>query len=92
MYSALTIDQGGRTHQGWRSFRFTNGQLEQTVFYLHHARHDDQIYGMRAGEYAWGPDMVAIDAAAQLLLGQLVADAQRDGDRPIDRPVDAGIH
>jgi hypothetical protein len=88
VYSAFTIDQGGQTHQGWRSFRFTNGQLEQTVFYRHHARHDDQTYGMAAGEYAWGPDMAVVDAAAKRLLEQLVADAQRDGAQPFD----AGIH
>ena len=92
MYSALTIDQGGQIHKGWRSFRFKNGQLEQTVFYRDHARHDDQSYGMQSGEYAWGPDMAAIDAAARLLLGQLIADAQLAGDKPGDYPVDAGIH
>lgn len=89
MYSALTIDQGGQTHQGWRSFRFANGQLEQTVFYRDHVRRDAQSYGLQTGEYAWGPDMAAIDASAMRLLGQLIADAQGGG---ADRPVDAGIH
>jgi hypothetical protein len=88
VYSALTIDHDGQTHKGWRSFRVTNGQLEQTVFYGHHARHDEQIYGMRVGEYAWGPDMVAIDAAAKRLLKELVADARQDPGSSID----AGIH
>ena len=84
VYSAITIDQGGQTHQGWRSFRFKNGQLEQTVFYRDHARHDDHSYGMRGGEYAWGPDMAAIDAAATRILGQLIEDARGDGGSPLD--------
>jgi len=88
VYSAITIDQGGQTHQGWRSFRFKNGQLEQTVFYRDQARHDDQAYGISAGEYAWGPDLAAIDAAARRLLEQLIADTQLAGDQPFD----AGIH
>ena len=89
MYSALTIDQDGQTHQGWRSFRFKNGLLEQTVFYRDHARHDDQSYGVEAGEYAWGPDMAAIDAAAKRLLSQLIdAAAREDGDQVLD----VGIH
>jgi hypothetical protein len=75
VYSAITIDRGGQTHQGWRSFRFQDGQLHQTIFYLHHARHDEHGYALRSGEYAWGPDLTAIDDAARKLLSQLIDDA-----------------
>ena len=53
---------------------------------------DDHAYGLRAGEYAWCPDMAAVDAAAVRLLGQLVADTAGNVPSDGNRPFDAGVH
>jgi hypothetical protein len=80
VYSAITIDRDGQSHHGWRSFRFRDGRLYQTVFYLHRARHDDHEYAMPLGAES---ALAAIDEAARQLLEQLIEDARRAGDQPV---------
>ena len=80
MYSAITIDRGGRSHHGWRSFRFRDGRLHQTVFYLHAVRHDDHDYAV---PLETGTAAAVIDEAAERLLEQLIDDARRAGDQPV---------
>ena len=80
MYSAITIERGGRSHHGWRTFRFRDGRLHQTVFYLHGARHDEHDYAV---PLETGSTAAAIDEAAERLLEQLIDDARPAGDPPV---------